>query len=266
MVVQTILIEDVHAVRTITLARPDKLNAFDAAMAQGFLVALDGAKSEAIRAVIVTGAGKAFSAGQDLAEVLQKPEAPPVDLGRVLEIQWNPIVRAIRNLGKPVICAVNGTAAGAGANVALACDIVLAARSAKFIQPFCKLGLVPDSGGTWLLPRLLGEARAKALTILGDAITAEQAEAWGMIWKAVPDDQLMTIAQDMAIRLATQPTYGLGLTKQAIHASACASLEEQLNVERDLQRLAGASEDYAEGVAAFIEKRQPCFTGKPPPR
>lgn len=266
MVVDTIVIEDAHAVRTITLDRPDKLNSFDSAMAQGLSAALEGAMSDAIRAVVLTGAGKAFSAGQDLAEVLPKPGVPPIDLGDVLETQWNPIVRAIRHLGKPVICAVNGTAAGAGANIALACDIVLAAHSAKFIQPFCKLGLVPDSGGSWLLPRLVGEARAKALAILGDAISAEQAEAWGMIWKAVPDDLLMATARDMAIRIATQPTYGFALTKRAIHAGAGADLDDHLNTERDLQRLAGASADYAEGVAAFVEKRPPRFTGKPPQR
>ena len=264
MAVPTILIEDAQAVRTITLDRPGKLNAFDGAMAKGLFAALEGARSEAIRAVVLTGAGKAFSAGQDPADVLPKPDAPPIDLGNVLETRWNPIVRAIRSLGKPVICAVNGTAAGAAANIALACDIVLAARSAKFIQPFCKLGLVPDSGGTWLLPRLIGEARAKALAILGDAISAEQAEEWGMIWKAVPDDQLMTAAREMAVRLATQPTYGFALTKQAIHAGAGATLDDHLTTERVLQRLAGASNDYAEGVAAFIEKRQPNFTVKPP--
>lgn len=266
MVVQSVLIEDADAVRTITLDRPGKLNSFDAAMAEGLRAALEGAQSQAIRAVILTGAGRAFSAGQDLSEVLPKPGTAQIDLGDVLETQWNPIVRAIRDLGKPVICAVNGTAAGAGANIALACDIVLAARSAKFIQPFCKLGLVPDSGGTWLLPRLIGEARAKALAILGDAITAEQAEAWGMIWKAVPDDQLLTTAREMAVRLATQPTYGFALTKQAIHAGAGATFAGHLATERDLQRLAGASADYAEGVAAFVEKRQPRFTGQPPRR
>jgi 2-(1,2-epoxy-1,2-dihydrophenyl)acetyl-CoA isomerase len=258
----TILIEDAQGVRTITLNRPDKLNSFTAGMSGALLAALDGAKSDAIRAVLITGAGKGFSAGQDLAEVLPKPGAAPLDLGAVVGAQWNPLVRAIRDLGKPVVCAVNGTAAGAGANVALACDIVLAARSARFIQPFCKLGLVPDSGGTYLLPRLLGEARAKALMLLGDAIGAEEAERWGMIWKAVDDDKLMPTAREMATRLATQPTYGFALTKEAVHAGAVNTLDTQLDLEARLQTRAGASPDYAEGVRAFIEKRAPQFTGK----
>lgn len=264
MAADTILIDDAGAVRTITLNRPDKLNSFTGQMAQALLDALDGAKSDAIRAVLLTGAGKGFSAGQDLAEVLAAPGSPPLDLGEVIERQWNPLVRAIRGLGKPVICAVNGTAAGAGANLALACDIVLAARSAKFIQPFCKLGLVPDSGGSWLLPRLIGEARAKGLVLLGEPLSAEQAEAWGLIWKVLPDDTLMSSARAIATSLATQPTFGFALTKAAIHGSAGASLDQQLDTERDLQRRAGLSADYAEGVAAFMAKRAPYFTGKAP--
>lgn len=264
MSAETILIEDANGVRTITFNRPDKFNAFTAGMANALAAALDGAKADGIRAVLITGAGKAFSAGQDLAEVMPKSGAPPIDIGDVVETQWNPLVRAIRTLGKPVVAAINGTAAGASANLALACDIVLAARSAKFIQPFCKLGLMPDGGGSWLLPRLIGEARAKALAMTGEPVSAEQAEAWGMIWKALPDDALMPTAREMAERLATQPTYGFALTKQAIHAGAGATLEQHLDTERDLQRLAGASPDYVEGVTAFIEKRTPRFTGKAP--
>lgn len=262
MVSATIRVDDADDVRTITLNRPDKLNAFTAEMAAALLAALDGANADTIRAVLLTGAGKGFSAGQDLAEVLPKPGAPGVDLGAVVDRLWNPIVRAIRGLGKPVISAVNGTAAGAGANLALACDIVVAARSAKFIQPFCRLGLIPDSGGTYLLPRLVGEARAKAVMLLGDAIAAEQAEAWGLIWKAVDDDKLMATAHAMARHLAAQPTYGFALTKQALHAAAGNTLDQQLDLERDLQSLAGSSPDYTEGVSAFMQKRTPRFTGK----
>src|SRR5262249_181166 len=175
---------------------------------------------------------------------------------------WNPWVRAIRALPKPVVCAVNGVAAGAGANLALSCDIVLAARSARFIQAFCRLGLVPDSGGTYYLPRLVGEARAKGLALMGDALVAEQAERWGLIWKAGGDRKAMGGATKLARHLATQPTYGLGLTKRAIQAGSVNSLDAQLDLERDLQREAGRSPDYAEGVRAFLEKRAPQFTGR----
>ena len=187
-------------------------------------------------------------------------EAP--DLGHTIETLWNPLGRAIRGLAKPVVCAVNGVAAGAGANLALSCDIVLAARSASFVQPFCRLGLVPDSGGTYHLPRLVGEARAKGLALLGDALSAAQAESWGLIWRAVDDDQLMAEAHKLASHLATQPTYGLGLIKQAIHASAGNAFDAQLDLERDLQREAGRTPDYAEGVRAFLGKRAPQFTGR----
>ena len=248
-------------VLTLTLNRPDKLNSFNAEMSRELQAALGEARSAAVRAVLLTGAGKGFCAGQDLSERATAPGAEPPDLGATLEAGWNPIVRAIRGLAKPVVCAVNGVAAGAGANMALACDIVLAARSAKFIQPFCRLGLVPDSGGTFLLPRLVGQARAKGLTMLGEPLSAGEAESWGLIWKAVDDDKLMPEANRIARHLAMQPTFGLGLIKQAIEASAQNSFDVQLDLERDCNRRAGRTPDYAEGVRAFLEKRPPRFTG-----
>src|SRR5262245_55670999 len=224
--------------------------------------ALGGAAEDSVRAVLLTGAGKGFCAGQDLSDRVQGVGGEAPDLGQTIEALWNPLVRSIRALSKPVVCAVNGVAAGAGANLALSCDIVLAARSARFIQAFCRLGLVPDSGGTYYLPRLVGEARAKGLALLGDALGAEHAESWGLIWKAVDDDKLMAEATQLAGRLATQPTYGLGLIKSAIQASADNALDAQLDLERDLQREAGRSPDYAEGVRAFLDKRAPRFTGR----
>ncbi len=184
------------------------------------------------------------------------------DLGASIETNYNPLVRALRDLPMPVVCAVNGVAAGAGANLAFACDIVLAARSASFIQAFCKIGLIPDSGGTWTLPRLVGHARAMGLAMLGDKLSAEQAEAWGLIWKAIDDDTLAGEAAALARHLATQPTHGLALIKRALHASSTNDLDTQLDLERDLQREAGHSRDYREGVAAFIEKRAPRFEGR----
>ena len=251
------------SVLTITLNRPDKLNSFTADMSQALQAALREATHENVRAVLLTGAGRGFCAGQDLSDRMVVAHGGSIDLGETIENNWSPVIRAIRDLPKPVVCAVNGVAAGAGANLALGCDIVLAARSAKFIQPFCKLGLVPDAGGTYHLPRLLGEARAKALAMLGDAISAEQAEAWGMIWKVYDDAALMAEAAKLVRHLGTQPTFGFGLVKQAIHASAAHTLDQQLDLERDLQRKAGHSPDYAEGVAAFMTKRPPVFTGKP---
>ena len=247
-------------VLTITLDRPDRLNAMTGAMSAQLMAALTVAAQDRARAVLLTGAGKGFCAGQDLAD--PAVAGPDADIGAVVDGSWNPAIRAIKGLAKPVLAAVNGVAAGAGANLALACDIVLAARSAKFIQPFCKLGLVPDGGGTYHLPRLVGMARAKGLALLGDAVPAEQAEAWGMIWKVYPDEALLAEAHKLAAHLATQPTFGLGLAKQAIHAAADNTLHEQLDLERDLQRRAGRSPDYKEGVRAFNEKRAPKFTGR----
>ena len=236
-------------VSTLTLNRPDKLNAFNEAMHHGLRAGLDRAHAEAeIRAVLITGAGRAFSAGQDLGDRDPRRPGPPPDLGETLETHYNPTLRLIRALEKPVIAAVNGVAAGAGANIALACDIVLAAQSAKFIQAFAKVGLVPDSGGTWSLTRLLGEARAKGLAMTGEPLPAETAASWGLIWKAVPDERLMEEATALARRLAAGPTRGLGLTKQAMHAAATNSFEAQLDLERDCQRTAGRSEYFSVSI------------------
>jgi 2-(1,2-epoxy-1,2-dihydrophenyl)acetyl-CoA isomerase len=261
----SVLVARSGGVLTITLNRPDKLNSFNTEMSAALKAALADAASDDVRAVLLTGAGKGFCAGQDLGDRMVVANGGSIDLGQTIEQNWNPVVRAIRNLQKPVVCAVNGVAAGAGANLALTGDIVLAARSAKFIQPFCRLGLVPDCGGTFHLPRLIGEARAKGLAMLGEPVTAEQAEAWGLIWKVVDDDKLMAEAGALARKLASEPTFGFALTKRALHASAGNTFSAQLDLERDLQRRAGRSEDYREGVAAFNEKRKPRFTGKPVP-
>jgi 2-(1,2-epoxy-1,2-dihydrophenyl)acetyl-CoA isomerase len=253
----SILISLEAGVQTITLNRPDKLNAFLPEMHQELRRALEQAlDDEAIRAVLLTGAGRAFCAGQDLSQRKVDPGAAPIDLSVSLGSHYNPLVRRLRELPKPVVCAVNGVAAGAGANIALACDVVLAARSASFVQSFARLGLVPDSGGTWFLPRLVGPARAMGLALLAEPLPAEDAERWGLIWKAVDDAQLMSEATALARRLAAGPTKGYGLIKRALHASQGNSLDAQLDLERDLQREAGFSEDYRKGVAAFLEKKK----------
>ncbi len=252
-----------HGVLRLVLNRPDKLNAFNEAMHEELRAGVDRAASDpAVRAVLLTGAGRAFSAGQDLGARDPRAGGPPPDLGETLGRYYNPLIRAIRGLDKPVVAAVNGVAAGAGANVALACDIVLAAESARFIQAFSRLGLVPDAGGSWTLTHLLGEARAKALAMTAEPLGAAQAAEWGLIWRAVPDDALMAEATALAERLAAGPTVGLGLTKAAIQAASDNDLDTQLELERELQRRAGHSADYAEGVAAFLEKRPAAFTGK----
>jgi 2-(1,2-epoxy-1,2-dihydrophenyl)acetyl-CoA isomerase len=247
----------------VTLNRPDKLNCLNAEMHQLLRQALERATDEpAVRAVLLTGAGRGFCAGQDLSERDVSAGAPAIDLSVSLGSYYNPLVRRIRELPKPVLCAVNGVAAGAGANLALACDIVLAARSAAFIQSFARIGLVPDSGGTWFLPRLVGRARAMGLALLGEKLDAGQALEWGLIWKVVDDEQLSPVAMQLAKRLAEGPTKGYGLIKKAMNASAGNSLDAQLDLERDLQREAGLSEDYREGVGAFKEKRPPRFRGR----
>jgi 2-(1,2-epoxy-1,2-dihydrophenyl)acetyl-CoA isomerase len=257
----SILLEIADRVATVTLHRPDRLNAFDEAMHAQLAQVFDRIELDrAIRAVLLTGAGRAFCAGQDLSE--RQTGDATLDLGVTLERLYNPLIRRIQRLERPVLCAVNGVAAGAGANLALACDIVLAARSATFIQAFCRLGLVPDSGGTFMLPRLVGPARAMGLAMLGEPLPAEQAEAWGLIWRCVDDDRLMDEAHAVAAHLATQPTRGLGLIKRALHASADNDLDDQLDLERDLQREASRTADYREGVAAFMEKRPATFKGR----
>ena len=248
------------AVMVLTLNRPDRLNAVDAPMAAALAAQLaHAAANPEIRAILLTGAGRGFCAGQDLADL-----TPGQDLGQILEDRFNPLIRAIRSLPKPVLCAVPGVAAGAGANLALACDIVLAAHSARFIQAFIKLGLIPDAGGTWLLPRLVGDARARALALLGEPIAAAQAAEWGLIWRTLPDADLMPEARRLAHQLAALPTYAVELTKQALAQSATNTLPQQLDLERDLQRQAGRSPDHAEGLRAFAAKQTPTFTGRRP--
>ena len=245
----------------ITLNRPEKLNAFTAALHAGLADAMTRAESDAaVRCLLVTGAGRGFCAGQDLGE--RDMKAPAIDLGEGLDTRYNPLVRRMRALPKPIVCAVNGVAAGAGANFALACDIVLAARSAAFIQAFVKIGLVPDCGGSYFLPRLAGTQRAMALAMTGERLSAEDAERWGLIWKCVDDTDLRSESEKLALQLASGPTRSLGLIKQAIYGSANNDLAAQLDLERDLQRELGKGSDYREGVNAFLEKRRPKFTGR----
>jgi 2-(1,2-epoxy-1,2-dihydrophenyl)acetyl-CoA isomerase len=257
-----VLVERHEGWRVLTLNRPDRLNSFNEAMHERLMAAmLEAEADEGCRALLLTGAGRGFCAGQDLSNRVFEPGVTP-DLTRTIERWYNPLVRKLRSFRMPIVCAVNGVAAGAGANIALACDIVLAARSAKFIQAFAKIGLMPDSGGTWFLPRLVGSARARGLALLAEPLPAEKAEAWGLIWKAVDDESLMIEAEKLAAHLATQPTIGLALMKQALDASWGNTLDRQLDLERDLQGEAGRTPDYAEGVSAFFAKRAPSFTGR----
>jgi len=250
-------------VAELRLNRPQMLNSFNVKMHQEIRTVIDQVENDkAIRCLLLTANGRGFCAGQDLNDRAVAPGDEAPDLGASVEAYYNPLVRSLTGMPKPVVCAVNGVAAGAGANIALACDIVLAARSASFIESFCKIGVIPDSGGTWNLPRLVGLARARGLALTGEKISAEKAESWGMIWRCVDDDQLLTEARALAKHLATQPTKGLGFIKQALLGSANKSLEEQLEVEKELMRTAGRTHDYQEGVAAFTQKRQPNFKGE----
>ncbi|MBW7934460.1 MAG: 2-(1,2-epoxy-1,2-dihydrophenyl)acetyl-CoA isomerase [Gemmatimonadaceae bacterium] len=246
----------------LTLNRPDVLNSFTRELAREMIAALDeAANTPAIRAVLITGAGRGFCAGQDLAEAMPKDGVLP-DLGDFVRETWNPVISAIRHLEKPVVCAVNGVAAGAGANLAFACDIVFASNNATFVQSFAKIGVIPDSGGTFILPRLVGLHRASVLTMLAEKLTAEQARELGLVYQVVAPEALVETAMATATHLATQPTRALGLIKRAFNKSLGVDLDVQLAYEEELQREAGRTADYAEGVRAFLEKRAPTFTGQ----
>ncbi|MFU0411488.1 2-(1,2-epoxy-1,2-dihydrophenyl)acetyl-CoA isomerase PaaG [Acinetobacter baumannii] len=260
---QNIIAEEKNGVGYLTFNRPKALNSFNVDMHREVAEVLNlWTKNPDVRCVVISGEGRGFCAGQDLGDRVVDPNAEAPDLGYSIETYYNPLIKTIVNMPKPVICAVNGVAAGAGANIALACDLVIAAKSANFVQAFCRLGLVPDSAGTWFLPRAVGHARAMGLALLGDKLPAETAKEWGMIWDVVEDAELKTKVTELAERLAKQPTFGLSLIKKAIHQSSNNTFDEQMLLERDLQRIAGRSEDYREGVQAFMNKCEPNFKGR----
>jgi 2-(1,2-epoxy-1,2-dihydrophenyl)acetyl-CoA isomerase len=258
-----ILTENEQSVTTITLNRPEVLNSFNREMSRELQNALTEARTAPeVRAIVLTGAGRGFCAGQDLAEAVPPDGGALPDLGDIVRDSYNPVIRIIRHAEKPVICAVNGVAAGAGANLALACDIVIAAENASFVQSFSRIGVIPDSGGTFFLPRLVGLARATALMMLAEKVSAADAQAMGMIWMVAPAPELMATASELARTLAKMPTRGLGLTKRGLNAAFGNQLDAQLDLEEQLQREAGRTDDYAEGVRAFLEKRRADFTGR----
>jgi 2-(1,2-epoxy-1,2-dihydrophenyl)acetyl-CoA isomerase len=259
---QTILYETKDGAGRLTLNRPEKLNSFSEQMHEEVRQVLEKLKSDPVRALLITGAGRGFCAGQDLGDRRIAPGDSSIDLGATIEKYYAPLVRTLRALPIPVVAGVNGVAAGAGANLAFACDLVIASKSASFIQSFARLGLLPDTGGTYFLPRLVGTARALGLAMLGDKVSAEQAAAWGLIWRCVEDADFPGVIDETMTRLASAPTKGLAFTKRAIYASQTNSLDAQLDLERDFMRELGESQDYKEGVAAFLEKRKPRFTGK----
>jgi 2-(1,2-epoxy-1,2-dihydrophenyl)acetyl-CoA isomerase len=260
---ESILFTIEAGIARLTLNRPDRLNSFTDAMHAEVRDALARVRADpSVRVLLLTGAGRGFCAGQDLGDRAVAPGAEPVDIGASIERNYKPLVLALRALPLPVVCAVNGVAAGAGANVALACDLVIAAKSASFIQAFCRIGLMPDAGGTFFLPRLVGSARALGLSLLGDKLPAEQAAQWGLIWQCVDDAELPAATDQLLAHLAQAPTRALAAIKEALQASAGNSLPAQLDLERDRQRELGRADDYAEGVAAFVAKRPPRFTGR----
>jgi 2-(1,2-epoxy-1,2-dihydrophenyl)acetyl-CoA isomerase len=257
-----IVVEVAAGVMTITLNRPSVLNSFNAQMARELRAALDDSRADkTVRAVLLTGAGRAFCAGQDLSEVPASTEGDAFDLGTTVRVTYNPVIKSIRKLELPVICAVNGVAAGAGANLAIACDIVFASETASFIQSFAKVGLIPDSGGTFFLPRIVGLPRATAMMMTAEKIDARRAYELGMVYRVCPADTVLAEARALATELAAMPTRGLGLTKRALNASLGNDLDAQLDLEADLQREAGRTHDFVEGVKSFLEKRKPNFTG-----
>jgi 2-(1,2-epoxy-1,2-dihydrophenyl)acetyl-CoA isomerase len=256
----TILFQQENGVGFITLNRPEKFNSFNREMAFALHEALDKCNNDdSIRCIYITGAGKAFCAGQDLAEAMD-PKGP--ELEQIVREHYNPIITRLRSIEKPIVAAVNGVAAGAGANIALACDIVVATKSASFIQAFSKIALIPDSAGTYFLPRLIGMQRASALMMLGDKVSADDAMQMGMIYKSLADETFENDAKAIAATLAQMPTKGLGLTKRLLNESFNNTLDQQLDREKELQVEAGSSEDFQEGVNAFLEKRKPIFKGK----
>jgi 2-(1,2-epoxy-1,2-dihydrophenyl)acetyl-CoA isomerase len=261
MTYSTVIFDLADGVATLTLNRPDKLNSFTAEMHAEIrdVVARVAVPGSGARALLITGAGRGFCAGQDLSQ--RKGMAVSSEVGESIDKLFNPLIRSLRKLELPIVGAVNGVAAGAGMSLALACDVTLAARSASFLQAFAKIGLVPDSGSTFFLPRLAGDARARGLAMLAEKISAEQAASWGLIWKVVDDDKLMDEARALARHLATQPTRALALIKQALNQAADNDLDRQLDLERDLQVRAAETDDYREGVAAFLEKRPARFKG-----
>jgi 2-(1,2-epoxy-1,2-dihydrophenyl)acetyl-CoA isomerase len=259
---ETILFDVQGGVARVTLNRPDRLNAFTVQMHEELNEALASLAGGEARVLVLTGAGRAFCAGQDLSDRAVAPAGDNVDLGESLELRYNPLIRRLVGLPMPVVAAVNGVAAGAGANIALAADIVIAAKGARFIQSFANIGLLPDSGGTWVLPRLVGQARAMGLALTGEPLSAEKAEAWGLIWKVVEDSDLAAETDALAAKLAIAPTRGLVATRRALRESWTRPLSQALDHERDEQRALGRSHDYAEGVAAFLAKRPAAFKGE----
>lgn len=257
----TIKVQDHGIWVEITLNRPDRLNSFNDEMHLALRSALEAARDGSARAVLLTGAGRGFCAGQDLGDRDPSKMVGKPDLSKTVRDFYAPLVRLIRGLNLPVVCAVNGVAAGAGANLALACDMVIAGQSAKFIQSFSKVGLIPDTGGSWHLPHLIGEARAKGLALTAMPLPAQKAADWGLIWQAYPDDTLMDEARSLTAQLANGPTLGMGLTKMCIQSAATASLSEHLETEADAMKICGESDDYAEGVSSFLQKRPPVFKG-----